>query len=487
MHGRRGLMAFCMVITCVTGVVPGASADDAEFTPGAPGVGDPYFPLNGNGGYDVQHYDVGFSYDPVTRRLDGTTSVTALATQNLSRFDLDLQGLDVTRVTVDGHAVDFRRDGQELVITPPSGLRTGTRFTTAVTYGGMPQTLVGKTVVFGSPYGFVHTDDGAFMGNEPNAASTWFPSNDHPSDKATLTFRVTVPGDLSAIANGRLVSRTAAGGGRTTYVWDERAPMATYLATADIGRWNYRSGRTPGGIPETVAVDPKLTARMPNHQDALAYYYDTTAEATDLWSKTFGPYAFESTGAIADLALHGGKPVGFSLETQTRPLYSDVRTSTTIAHEIAHQWFGDALTIRSWADIWLNEGFATYAQWLWNEKHGGMSVHDQAHAVYDGHDATDPWWNVVIAAPGRASMFHRKIYNGGGMVLEFLRERIGDSAFSALLRTWYDRHKYGNVTTPEFTTLAGQVAHQDLGPFFRTWIHSPGKPGERGATGSSKD
>jgi aminopeptidase N len=486
MRRRRGLVALGAVIACVTST--GASANDTEFTPGAAGVGDPYFPLNGNGGYDAQHYDVGFSYDPATRRLDGTTYMTALATQNLSRFDLDLQGLDVTKVTVDGRDADFRRDGQELVITPAGGVRTGTRFTTAVTYGGVPQTLVGKTVVFGSPYGFVHTDDGAFMGDEPNAASTWFPSNDHPSDKAAFTFRATVPGDLSVIANGRLVSRTAAGG-RTTFVWDERTPMATYLATADVGRWTYRSGRTPGGVPETVAVDPKLNARMPpgSRQDALTYYYDLSGEATDLWSATFGPYAFESTGAIADLALHGGRPVGFSLETQTRPLYSDVRSPTTIAHEIAHQWFGDALTIRSWADIWLNEGFATYSQWLWNEKHGGMSVRDQAHAVYDRHAATDPWWNVVIAAPGRASMFHHKVYEGGGMTLEFLRERIGDAAFSTLLRTWYAQHKYGNVTTPEFTALAGQVAHQDLGPFFRTWLYSAGKPGEQGTSGSSKD
>jgi aminopeptidase N len=476
MHRTRGLSVVCATIACVAAIAPPVLARSApRFLPGAAGIGDPYFPMEGNGGYDVQHYDVGFSYDPATRRIDGTAYVTAVATQDLSRFDLDLRRLDVGRVTVDGHDAAFTHDGDELVITPPNGLARKARFTVAVTYGGVPQTIDGPTIVFGSPYGFVHTDDGAFMGDEPDAASTWFPANDHPSDKATFTFRVTVPKTLSAIANGRLVS-TSVQGGKATFVWDEALPMASYLATADIGTWTYRTGRTPGGISETVAVDPKLNGRDPAHPDALRYFYDTTAEATDLWSRTFGPYAFDSTGAIADLALHGGRAIGFSLETQTRPLYSDMRSPTTIAHEIAHQWFGDALTVRSWDNIWLNEGFATYAQWLWNEKHGGATVHDQAHAVHEAHPAGDPWWNVVIAAPGRARMFDNRVYSGGGMVLELLREKIGGSAFSTLLRTWYAQHRYGTVTTADFTALAGRIARQDLGPFFRTWLYSPGRP-----------
>jgi aminopeptidase N len=313
------------------------------------------------------------------------------------------------------------------------------------------------------------------MGDEPNGASTWFPSNDHPSDKASFTFRVTVPENLSVIANDRLLSRRAAGG-KATFVWDEKAPMATYLATADIGTWQVKSGRTPGGIPETVAVDPKLTGRDPAHPDPMAFFWDTTAEATDLWAKTFGPFAFDSIGAIADLATYQGRPIGFSLETQTRPLYSDVRSTSTIAHELAHQWFGDAVSVRHWNDIWLNESFATYAEWLWNEKHGGASVRDQARAVYDRHPDTDSWWSVVITDPQHDTMFHNRVYAGGAMVLEFLREKIGDQAFFTLLRTWYAQHEYSNASTPEFTALAGQVSRQNLEPFFTTWLRSPGKP-----------
>ncbi len=474
MRGSRRLLAIGSAL-CLAVASPAGAAPEPHFTAGAAGLGDPYFPALGNGGYDAQHYDVGFSYEPSTKRLIGTTTVTALAAQDLSRLSLDLQQLKVHKVTVDGKDAAFTHEGRKLVITPPNGLPKGSRFAVAVAYCGEPRTITGSPIVFGSPYGFVHTDDGAFIGDEPNAASTWFPSNDHPSDKASFTFRVTVPGDLSVIANGTLVSRKTQDG-KTTFVWDEKAPMATYLATADIGKWQFRSGRTPGGVAETVAVDPKLAGRDPQHPDPMAFFYDTTAEATDLWSHTFGPYAFESTGAIADLATYNDGPIGFSLETQTRPLYSDVRSSTTIAHEMAHQWFGDALTVRDWSDIWLNESFATYAQWLWNEKHGGASMHTQARTVYDAHEAADLWWNVVIADPKRDTMLHKRVYTGGAMMLQFLREKIGDAAFFSLLRTWYAQHKYGNVATPEFTALAGQVSRQDLTPFFRTWLFSPGKP-----------
>ena len=205
----------------------------------------------------------------------------------------------------------------------------------------MPETIVGSPIVFGSPYGFLHTDDGKFVGAEPNAASTWFPSNDHPSDKATYMFRITVPKGVTAVANGRLVwSRTRHG--KSTFVWYEDSPMATYLATVDTGQWLIKNGRTPGGVPETVAVDPTLSHA---NADAVDFFFDTSAEAVDFESQYFGPYPFSSTGAIADNATYQGQPLGFSLETQTKPVYSAVRSTRTIAHELAHQWFGDSVSV----------------------------------------------------------------------------------------------------------------------------------------------
>ncbi|HEX8863378.1 MAG TPA: M1 family metallopeptidase [Actinomycetes bacterium] len=449
-----------------------AAALAAPGEPGAAGVGDPYFPLLGNGGYDVRHYDLTFSYDPATDRLDGTMVIRARATQDLSRFDLDLQQLDVSAVRVNDNPVAYSRDGQELQITPPNRLGKGSTFNVAVDYGGVPQTIVGSPIVFGSPYGFLHTDDGAFMGDEPNVASTWMPLSDHPSDKATWTFRVTVPEGKSVVANGRLVSQVTANG-KSTFTWDEPDQMATYLATADIGNWVLKTGRTPGGIPETVAVDPTIIATRP---DAVDFFYNTTAEATDLWVKNFGPYPFNSTGAIADNATYNGQPLGFSLETQTRPVYSAVRSSSTIAHELAHMWFGDSVSVADWRHIWLNEGFASYAQYLWTEHLGGASPHDQFVAEFNSIPATSSFWNVVIADPQRDTMFARAVYRRGAMTLQALRDKIGADAFFQVLKTWTAEHRQANGTTAQFIALCERISGQDLGNFFQVWLYMPSKP-----------
>ncbi|NDU73653.1 M1 family peptidase [Actinomadura sp. DSM 109109] len=486
--GRMLPLAVAAVVAVA--LAPAASAagqgHHGRFTPGAPGVGDPYFPLEGNGGYDVRHYSLDLRYDPDHDQLDGTVTVTARATQNLSRFDLDLSGMDVDKVWVDRSAARHRRQGQELVITPRHGLRKGRTFTAVIRYGGVPQTIVGSPIVFGSPYGFLHTPDGAFVGGEPNGASTWFPVNDHPSDKATYDYTITVPKGLTAVANGRPAghrsgvarfSRRAAEVPAEVYRWREDSPMASYLTTIDIGEWTVKQGRTPRGVPNYTAVDPVLLAAQP---DAVDFFHDTTAEVTDLWSKTFGKYAFGSTGAIADDARYNGQPLGFSLETQSKPVYSAVRSTGTIAHELAHQWYGDAVSPAQWKDVWLNESFATWAAWYYNEVHGRQTVHDAARATYAARPFPDregrPYWSVLTADPQRDTMFNDRVYSGGGMMLQFLREKIGDEEFFTLLRTWYAQHKYGNARTGQFTELAQRIAGQDLSGFFEDWLYSPIKP-----------
>src|SRR4051812_8258890 len=238
MRKRRIAMVVGIAIVCLALGAPAGTAAPGEYTPGTAGLGDPYFPLEGNGGYDVKHYDLSFAYDPrpaiADRRLDGLMVITARATQDLSRFDLDLQQLDVKAVTVGRQRASFTRDGQELQITPRHGIRRGETFVTSVVYSGHPETVVGSPIVFGSPYGFLHTEDGAFMGDEPNPAPPGFPANDHPADKAPWTFRVKVPKGFGVVANGRLAYQRDFGDS-SLYVWDEPFPMATYLATADIG------------------------------------------------------------------------------------------------------------------------------------------------------------------------------------------------------------------------------------------------------------
>jgi aminopeptidase N len=340
---------------------------------------------------------------------------------------------------------------------------------------------VGSPVVFGSPYGFLHTDDGAFQGDEPNAASTWFPVSDHPLDKARYTLRVSVPRGLSVVANGTLKYHLDLGG-HSLWVWDEPLPMASYLVTADIGRWNVRQGRTPGGIPEYVAVDPVLpdvttTERgVTTTRTATDFFYEYSARAADLWSKKFGPYPFDVVGAIADNATYNGTPLGFSLETQTKPVYSAVRSSNTIAHELAHQWFGDSVSVKTWKHIWLNEGFASFSEFLWGEETGARTAHEQFLIDY-ARPAESAFWNVVIADPQRDTMFASAVYRRGGMTLQALREKIGnDDTFFRILKTWTAKYRYGNATTEDFIALSERISGLDLDDFFRVWLYEPSKP-----------
>jgi aminopeptidase N len=464
---RAVVAAAALSLVAVTPVVAGGRepAQATGFSAGAAGVGDPYFPLEGNGGYDVSHYDLRLAYDPATHRLRGSTTITAVARKGLSRFDLDLSGYQVSEVTVRGHAARFRRSGQELVITPGRGLVRGTRFTTVVSYAGVPKTVRRSRVGFGD-YGWIYTKDGAFVGCEPNAAHTWFPANDHPSDKASFRFRITVPTGRKVVANGTYRGHRVHGRS-DTYVWDQRAPMATYLATVGIGRWDFHRSRTPGGIESFTAVDPSLAKQAARRHTAAR-----TARITDYWTRRFGRYPFGSTGAVVDNLPQ----VGFSLETQTRPLYGFVPDVDTMSHELSHEWFGDSVSVRTWQHIWLNEGFATFSSWLWDEHTGGPSTLRQARMLYRALGRKDSFWNTSVADPKRDLMFSAPVYFRGGMALAALRHRIGDRDFFTLLRTWLRTHRNGNVTTPQFRALAHRISGKPMQHFFRVWLWDKRKP-----------
>jgi aminopeptidase N len=461
------VVAAALVVTFALVHGSGGTAKGATtYRPGATGVGDPYFPLEGNGGYDVGHYDLALSYDPAQRTLTGTAQITATATQNLSRFDLDLSGMTVHDVTVNNVAAAWNRSGQELRITPKKGLPKGRAFTVAVRYDGSPKTITHSPIVFGSAYGWQYTTDGAFVADEPNAASTWFPCNDHPRDKATYTFRVSVPDGKAVVANGDLASRSSAAG-RTTYTWDETSPMASYLATVDIGDWTFVNGKTRAGIRSVSAYDPALADDI-----RRAGIVRLTNDVTDYWSTVFGPYPFTSTGAIVDNLPR----VGFSLETQTRPLYGFAADANTVSHELAHQWFGDSVSVGAWRDIWLNEGFATFAGDLWAEHTGGRSTIAAARATWAKLPASDQFWLQSIADPGRNGLFSLAVYYRGGMTLSALRLKVGDQKFFETLRTWTREHHFGNGTTPQFISLAERVTGQNLSSFFQTWLWDQTKP-----------
>jgi len=431
----------------------------AAFTPGSPGLGDPFFPLAGNGGYDVSHYGLDLSYEPGTNQLTGTATITATATQDLSRFDLDLRGFTISRLDVDGRAATFTRDGQELVITPRAGIRAGTEFTVLVGYAGTPMVVTDPDF---SIEGWVPTDDGAFVVGEPQGSPAWYPANDNPRDKAAYDFSVNVPAGLTVMANGVLVSH-ATSGGRTTWVWHESDPMAPYLATATLGRFDLTIS-TAGGVPSYVAIDPQLST---------GNVLRKLPEIVDFYSSIYGPYPFDAVGAIVDSA----KVVGYSLETQTKPVFPIVPNEATLAHELSHQWYGDSVTLTQWPDIWLHEGFATWSEWIWSEHEGNKSAHQYFEQLYNTPAQDTGFWTPPPGDPGAPFfLFNGTIYNRGGMTLEALREKVGDLTFFQVMRSWATQNRHGNVTTAQFIALSEQLSGMDLDHFFDVWLYEPEKP-----------
>ncbi|MFD9248657.1 M1 family metallopeptidase [Streptomyces bottropensis] len=458
--GRRivGLTVPVAVAALLTAAGPATAAGQA----GTPGVGDPYFPLAGNGGYHVTHYGLTLGYDTTSRHLTGRAVLTARATQHLSRFDLDLKGLKITGLTVDRARAAYKRGGQELVITPRRALRKGQTFRVTVTYQGKPGPVTDPD---GSLDGWIPTDDGAFVAGEPQGAMTWFPANNHPLDKSSYDITITVPKGRTAVSNGVLLGQKTRNG-KTTFRWRQKEPMAAYLATATIGKFKVKQYTTPGGVKVYDAVDPRLT------KEAAPVLKQLPA-VLEWGSKLFGPYPYRAAGSIVDHA----PTVGYALETQTRPVYSSAPDLITLVHESAHQWFGDSVTLTSWKDIWLNEGFAGYAEWLYAEQHGGPSAQRTFDDLY-ATPAKDSLWAFPPGNPGSgAKIFGRPVYDRGAMTLHALRTAVGDRVFFRLLRSWATQQRNGHGTTAQFQRLAEQLSGKDLAPLFHKWLYAQGKPG----------
>jgi aminopeptidase N len=455
---RRHILAALAVASAVLASPAAAPAQD--FLPGADGIGDPYFPTAGNTGYDVGHYELDLSYSPRRERLDATAAITATATQGLSRFHLDYSGPRIASVTVNGQPAAFNHHGGELAVTPAAGIPAGAAFDTVVAYAGKVNSA---RMPSGGRGGWFPTRDGAFVAGEPRGAPTWFPCNDHPTDKATFGFRITVPADRKAIANGVLVEHSRAAG-RSTWVWREDNPMAPYLATATSGRFRLTQS-SYGPIPVYLAVDPREAKASKRGLRKLPAILDH-------FQGLFGEYPFSSTGAIVDRAPF----VGYALETQNIPVYDRAPNELLVAHETAHQWFGDSVSVARWSDIWLNEGFATWAQWNWIEHTGGPTTARTLRDLMRIRPGDRRFWTPPPGDPGPRRAFDETVYVRGGMALEALKQKVGTEVFFAILQRWTADHRYGNATVQDFIATAESVSGQDLDEFFRIWLFDPAKP-----------
>jgi len=432
---------------------------------GAPGIGDPYFPRDGNGGIDVLHYDIHDTYTFGTAGLRGRTGLTVRATQALSRFDLDFL-LPVGSVKVDGRRAEFRQVGDhELRITPAAPLAGGSQFRVSVHYAGVPPDQGSE-----GEHNWLADRGEVVAMNEPHMATWWFPANDHPSDKASYDIRITVPRHKKVIANGVLVSKRKRHGLATTH-WRAAEPMATYLAFFAAGSFDVHTTSCLG-VPDVFAASRRPPAR--EDSGAAGVLADRTCTIVTALSSVLGPYPFSAMGGLATSLR-----VGFALENQTRPTYPLASATDTglLAHELAHQWFGDSVSVADWRDIWLNEGFAQYlSTYYLTEVVAGRSMQTWLTDSYDSYPATSTLWGLSIDDPGPGRLFDEAVYARGAMAVQALRHRLGDTAFWTLLRTWVSERRYGNGSVGDFEALAGSVSGQDLTSFFAGWLHAPVRP-----------
>ncbi len=465
--GRR--LAASTVVAAL--VAAPALAAEGAFTPGAPGIGDPYFSTMGNGGYDVEHYDVAVRYTLSTGRLAGRTAVTAQAKHGLSRFNLDL-ALGARAVSVDGRPATYSQARRELTVTPAVPISAGRTFTVVVDYAGQPADVrVGGT----SPW--VSSEAEAMATNEPHIGPWWFAGNDHPRDKATFDISVTVPTGQQAISNGDHLGVTSAPGW-DTWSWRVVEPMTTYLAFFAAGRFEIESG-VAAGLPYFIAVS---TALAPSNRTAAMNLMRRSPGVVRWLETQLGDYPFTSTGGVTT-SLYAG----FALENQTRPTYPFLGNGRygrdTVVHELAHQWFGDHVAVDRWRDIWLNEGFATWFEWRYAETHGGTRAQRALMSRYRGYGAGDPLWDLSIGNPGKKHLFAYAVYERGAMAVQALRHRIGTPAFKQLLRRWVSEQASGNGRVGEFKSLAEEVSGEQLDGFFDAWLATGRKPARTAANG----
>ena len=427
-------------------------------SPGSVGLGDPLYPTLGNGGYDVSHYAIKLNVDVQQNSISGSASIEAKATQALSSFNLDFRGLTVLGVNVDDEPAEFSRGDYEMTVTPVNWIPDGSPFEVVVEYEGNPVADIFPGTDFIG--GWVKYDTGIYAAGEPWGSSTWYPVNEHPSDKATYSFEITVPDPYEVAASGDLVEVLDTGN-TETYRWESSHEMASYLATLVISMFDELNAESEDGIPITDYIEESV-------DESARSYLSTQGQIIDYFSDVFGPYPFDSTGAIViDTRF-------LALETQPRPLYG-VRMfhylgERVVAHELAHQWFGNWISPATWEDMWLNEGFATYAEWLWKEHKAGA-------------DLSDEFWETVwypdYPPPGKpeaSDPFASTVYVRGAMTLAALRHEIGDDAFFRLLPEYVARFGGGNASTAEFIGLAEEIAGRDLGELFDAWLYAEKTP-----------
>ena len=431
--------------------------------PGAEHSADPYLPRHGNGGYRVLHYALEIDYRVLTNRLGGKATITAQTLQALSRFSLDLGAFRVQDVRVDGRRATYTHRAGKLRIKPEKTIGYGSTFKIEIWYAGKPVPISGRW----GDIGWDELTDGVLVASQPNGAPSWFPCNDRPGDKATFLVTITAASSYTVVVTGDPVSRRRGASG-TTWVYERNEPTAPYLMSVQIGRYELLDLALGGGVRQRAAIPPRL-------RTVFRHDFARHGEIMATLEGMFGPYPFrEYMVVVTDDDLDD--PV----EAQGMAVFGrnhlDGRRTheRLVAHELAHQWFGNSLTVADWQHIWLNEGFATYAEWLWSEVSGGPTADSLAARwhFWLGTQRAD----IPIADPGVDRMFDPVVYKRGALTLHALRGRVGDAAFFAMLRAWVSEHRHRTVSTSQFRAHAQLYAAGSLNDLFTAWLDRPALP-----------
>ena len=439
---------------------PNTASDRAE-----PTVIDSYLPKNGNAGYRVSRYELDLEYKVAINRLSGSATITAVTLTELQELTLDLSdALTVSKVSVNGkRAAHFACRDRKLRIRLQSKLATGAAMSILVRYGGSPRPL---RSLWGD-VGFEELTNGALVAGQPNGAASWFPCDDHPSAKAAYRIQISTENPYRVVANGKLVSRQARAA-RTTWTYEQPEPTSTYLITLQIGMYELsRLAKTP------VLMQAALPERLRRN---FGHDFARQPEMMELFVGLFGPYPLANgyTIVVTDDVLE------IPLEAQGISIFGanhcdgSRASERLIAHELAHQWFGNSVTARRWRDIWLHEGFASYAEWLWSEHSGGPGA-DELARYYQERLREAPQ-DLLLADPGPRDMFDDRVYKRGALTLHALRRRLGDEKFFALLIDWTTRYRHGSVITEDFTSLAATYCDESLQQFWDVWLYSTQVP-----------
>ncbi|UZN02128.1 M1 family metallopeptidase [Cellulomonas sp. S1-8] len=418
---------------------------------------DPYLPGRPDPGFTVQSYDLDLDYRVATNRLDAVAVVTATTTRPLDEVRLELAGLRVGDVRVDGaRPARWRQQPRHLAVRLATPLPAGAAFTVRITYQGQPRPIVGRW----GEVGWEELTDGVIVAGQPDGAPSWFPCHDSPGDKAAFRVAVSAEAPYTVVGNGVRTQRTASAG-RVRWVYEQPEPTAPYLATVQVGRYE----------EILLATDPVVQRLyVPRHLRARAHAdLARQPQMMTLFTAMFGPYPFAEYAVVVT-----ADALEVPLEAQSMSTFGanhvDGRGTweRLVAHELAHQWFGNSLTVGTWRDIWLHEGFACYAEWLWSAASGGPSADVLARASHARHARLPQ--DLDIADPGPDRMFDDLIYQRGALVLHALRLDVGEGAFARLLRTWAVTHRHGTVDTAGFVACASAVAGRPVGPLVDRWL-----------------